>query len=105
LQGRIKDTFANSSNAAIIRAVSTIFGIALQDTRRMSFSTTSVTTTRTMDEVVGPGLDHLRALDELGMQGLAGALSFVPMGRDMSQCVGAMRVIQCIPDLVVRIIE
>jgi hypothetical protein len=50
----------------------------------------------------GPGQHHLRALDELGMQGLATGFQFNSLNRDAS--IGA-RVAQLIPDLILRIIE
>ncbi|KAF8184668.1 hypothetical protein BJ912DRAFT_1144462 [Pholiota molesta] len=48
LQDRIRDTFANSSNAAIIRSVSTIFHVALQDNVKCSNTSQGSTSTLTI---------------------------------------------------------
>jgi hypothetical protein len=99
MQDRIKDTFANSSNAAIIRSVSNIFRVALQDTTKFSNTSTlhsSTSTLSTVDEnSIGPGRSHLNALDELAMQGLANNLTFLPPNRGH-----ATKMINWIPTLV-----
>ena len=99
MQDRIKDTFANSSNAYIIRSVSNIFRVALQDPTRSSTTSThhaSTSTLSTVDEnSIGPGRSHLNALDELAMQGLANNLTFLPPNRGH-----ATKIINWIPTLV-----
>ncbi|GLB34218.1 putative GTPase-activator protein for Ras-like GTPases [Lyophyllum shimeji] len=99
LQDRIKDVLANASNPSIIRSVSTIFRVALQDTSRQAALRGSSSTLSTVDEgVQGPGRNHLNALDELGMQGLANSFQFI---RDLTQ---ATKVVHWIPALVSLII-
>ena len=99
MQDRIKDTFANSSNAYIIRSVSNIFRVALQDPTRSGNTSThheSTSTLSTVDEnSTGPGRSHLNALDELAMQGLANNLTFLPLNRGH-----ATKMINWIPTLV-----
>jgi len=99
MQDRIKDTFANSSNAYIIRSVSNIFRVALQDPTRSSTTSTHHASTSTLSTVeensIGPGRSHLNALDELAMQGLANNLTFLPPNRGH-----ATKIINWIPTLV-----
>jgi len=99
MQDRIKETFANSSNASIIRSVSNIFRVALQDTSRSGNGSTSQGSTSTLNTVeegaVGPGRSHLAALEELGMQGLANSFQFLPPNRGH-----ATKMINWIPGLV-----
>ncbi|RDB19915.1 Neurofibromin [Hypsizygus marmoreus] len=100
LQDRIKDAFANSSNPAIIRAVSNIFRISLQDPSRQTTLRGSASTLNTVDESThGPSKAHLNALDELGMQGLASNFQFLPANRGH-----ATKMIHWIPGLVSLII-
>jgi hypothetical protein len=100
LQDRIKDTFANSSNASIIRSASNIFRVALQDNSRLSMLRGSASTLTAVDEGShGPGRNHLNALDELGMQGLANNFQFLPPNRGH-----ATKMINWIPTLVTHII-
>ncbi|KAG6919754.1 hypothetical protein DXG01_001588 [Tephrocybe rancida] len=77
LQDRIKDVLANASNPSIIRSVSTIFRVSVQDHSRQTTLRGSTSTLGTLDEVQGPGQKHLNALDDLGMQGLANNLTFL----------------------------
>jgi len=102
LQDRIKDTFANSPNPAIIKAVSIIFRVAASDPSRDAFFRGSSASTVGVDEPVlhGPGRSHLMALDEFGMQGLASSFQFLPPNRGH-----ATKMINWIPELVIRIIE
>lgn len=104
LQDRIRDTFANSSNPSIIRSVSNIFRVALQDTIRSSNTSTnhgSTSTLGTMEEnSILPGRSHLNALEELGMQGLAINFTFLPPNRGV-----ATRMINWIPTLVTLMIS
>ena len=98
MQDRVKDTFANCSNAAILHSVSHIFRVALQDPGRVvaGIHQGSTSTLGTVDEhSTGPGKNHLIALEELGMQGLANHLSFLPLIRGF-----ATKMIQWIPQLV-----
>jgi len=100
LQDRIKDTFANSSNAPIIRSVSNIFRVALQDNSRTPNPPGSTSTLGTVEENgAGPGRTHLNALDELGMQGLANSFQFLPPNRGH-----ATKMINWIPGLVALMI-
>ncbi|KAF8883153.1 hypothetical protein CPB84DRAFT_1817082 [Gymnopilus junonius] len=113
IQDRIKETFANSSNAAIIRSVSTIFHVALHDPVRSSnasattaSSTTHAGSTSTLSVVdenggVGhPGKSHLNALEDLGMQGLANNFQFLPPGKGHST-----KMINWIPSLITLMIS
>ncbi|KAG6877669.1 hypothetical protein C0993_005168 [Termitomyces sp. T159_Od127] len=77
LQDRIKEILANASNPSIIRSVSTIFRISVQDNTRQTTLRGSSSTLSTVDEVQGPGQKHLSALDDLAMQGLANNLTFL----------------------------
>jgi len=102
LQDRIKDAFANSSNPAIIRAASNIFRVISQDPMRHGTPRGSTSTLGTVDElsVPGPSRVHLLALEEIGMQGLASSLQFLPLNRGHGTAM-----ITWIPALVGRIIE
>ncbi|KAJ2930404.1 hypothetical protein H1R20_g6694, partial [Candolleomyces eurysporus] len=79
---RIRDTFANSSNATIIRSVSTILRVHVslqQDSIRYDRprgSSQSTLNDRVEDKTSASG-EHLAALDELGMRGLAYHLTFL----------------------------
>ncbi|KAG6854444.1 hypothetical protein C0991_006523 [Blastosporella zonata] len=77
LQDRIKDVLANASHPSIIRSVSTIFRVSVQDQARQTALRGSTSTLGTVDEPQGPGQKHLNALDDLGMQGLANNLTFL----------------------------
>ncbi|KAG6896188.1 hypothetical protein C0992_009811 [Termitomyces sp. T32_za158] len=77
LQDRIKEILANASNPSIIRSVSTIFRLSVQDHSRQTTLHGSSSTLSTVDEVQGPGQKHLSALDDLSMQGLANNLTFL----------------------------
>lgn len=82
LQDRIKDTFANSSNPSIIKAVSNIFQVSWQETHRFGPMRGSSSTLSTVDESIhGPGKIHLSALEEAGMHGLANNFQFLPPNR------------------------
>jgi hypothetical protein len=96
LQERIRDALANSSNPSIIRAVSNIFRVALHENTRFGMLRGSASTLSTVDEGTprGPGRNHLNALEELGMQGLANNLQFLPPNRGF-----ATRMIQWIPEI------
>ncbi|PPR04649.1 hypothetical protein CVT24_011867 [Panaeolus cyanescens] len=105
MQDRIRETFANSSNASIIRSVSNIFRIALQDPSRSSGSSSnhhgSTSTLSTVEEQsIGPGRSHLNALDELSMQGLANNFQFLPPNRGHATIM-----INWIPSLVQHMIS
>lgn len=119
LQDRIKETFSNSSNPNIIKAVSNIFRIALQgtfrllhvaranptdeilDPVRLSALRGSASTVGTTEETAhGPGKAHLLALDDLHMRGLASSFQFLPPNRGH-----ATKIITWIPELVTKIIE
>ncbi|KAH7916805.1 hypothetical protein BJ138DRAFT_1121610 [Hygrophoropsis aurantiaca] len=81
LQDRIKDIFANSSNAAIIKAVTSIFRVSQLDPLRLgSVRSVSASTLSTVDETnVTQGVK--RRLEELGMDGLATSFQFLPPNR------------------------
>lgn len=101
LQDRIKDTFANSSNPNIIKAVSDIFRLALQDPVRIGSLRGSASTLGTVEELThGPGKNHLLALDDLNMRGLASNFQFLPLNRGH-----ATKMITWIPELIAKIIE
>ncbi|KAH7931340.1 hypothetical protein BV22DRAFT_1124264 [Leucogyrophana mollusca] len=81
LQDRIKDTFANSSNAAIIKAVTSIFRVAQLDPLRLgSLRSGSASTLSTVDEAsLTQGVK--RRLEDLGMEGLATSFQFLAPNR------------------------
>ncbi|KNZ78617.1 Neurofibromin [Termitomyces sp. J132] len=97
LQDRIKEILANASNPSIIRSVSTIFRLSVQDHSRQSTLRGSSSTLSTVDETQGPGQKHLNALEDLGMQGLANNLTFLKGSH-------ATTMINWIPELVSLII-
>ena len=94
MQDRVKDIFANSSNPSIIRSVSNIFRVALQDARYSS-SSTAHGSTSTLSTVEENPRSHLQALEELGMQGLADSFQFLLPNRGH-----ATKLLQWIPTLV-----
>ncbi|KDR84288.1 hypothetical protein GALMADRAFT_87191 [Galerina marginata CBS 339.88] len=104
IQDRVREVFANSSNASIIRSVSTIFRVALQDPVRSSNASTSQASTSTLSVVeensIGPGRSHLNALEDLGMQGLANNFQFLPPGKGHST-----KMINWIPGLITLMIS
>ena len=102
MQDRVKDIFANSSNPSIIRSVSNIFRVALQDIRPSGSSVThgSTSSLSTVDENSVGSRAHLNALEELGMQGLADSFQFLPPNRGH-----ATKLLQWIPTLVALMIS
>ncbi|KAF8638594.1 hypothetical protein AX17_002135 [Amanita inopinata Kibby_2008] len=96
LQDKIKDTFANSSNPSIIRAVSNIFTVSLQERTRCILIDSS-SSLGTPEE--GLKKRQASALEELGMQGLANSFQFLPPNRGH-----ATKMINWIPVLIERII-
>jgi len=99
MQDRVKDIFANSSNSSIIRSVSNIIRVALQDFTRFSDGSTS--TLSTVDEnLITTSRTHFNALEELGMQGLADSFQFLPPNRGHTT-----KLHQWIPDLVTLMIS
>lgn len=103
-QDRIKDSFANSSNPAIIRAACIIFRVALQDAgvRTGSSLRGSASTLNTVDETASntPGRLHLSALEDLNLHGLTSSFQFLPPNRGL-----ATKMINWIPELVSRMID
>ncbi|KAG5638080.1 hypothetical protein H0H81_001930 [Sphagnurus paluster] len=98
LHNRIKEVLANASNPSIIRSVSNIFRVSLQDYSRQTTLRGSTATLNTVDEgLTSPGRNHLNALEELGMQGLANNFQFLNPGH-------ATKMVNWIPQLVTRII-
>ena len=103
MQDRIKDIFANSSNPSIIRSVSNIFRVALQDTPRFSNSILtqgSTSSLSTVDENSISSRTYSSALEELGMQGLADSFQFLPPNRGHTT-----KLLQWIPTLVTLVIS
>ena len=104
MQDRVKDIFANSSNPSIIKSVSNIFRVALQDTTRFSGSSTALGSTSTLSTVeensVSSSRTHLSALEGLGMQGLADSFQFLLPNRGH-----ATKLLQWIPTLVTLMIS
>ncbi|KDQ64130.1 hypothetical protein JAAARDRAFT_118551 [Jaapia argillacea MUCL 33604] len=102
LQDRIKDTFAHSSNPAILSAVSNVFRVAMQDPTRNGIVRGSSSSLSTVDEATsnGPGRNHLMALEELNMQGLPSTFTFLPSGKGLGT-----KMLNWIPGLVVKIID
>lgn len=105
MQDRVKDVFANSSNPSIIKSVSNIFRVSLQDTTtgRISSSTApyeSSSTLSTVDENAISSHTHLNALEELRMQGLADSFQFLLPNRGH-----ATKLLQWIPTLVTLMIS
>ncbi|KIL70462.1 hypothetical protein M378DRAFT_1044573 [Amanita muscaria Koide BX008] len=97
LQEKVKDTFANSSNVSIIRAVSEIYTVSVRERLRFGLRDSSST--------LGIGSDdswkrrQFNALDEIGMLGLANSFAFLPRDRGH-----ATKMINWIPALIERII-
>ncbi|KAJ4479043.1 hypothetical protein J3R30DRAFT_2708420 [Lentinula aciculospora] len=110
LQDRIKDTFANCSNPAIICHVSNIIRIALDDGLRdghvgarygiLRSSSSTVNTVDDSTSIHGPGRSHLKALEDQGMQGLARNFQFLP-----AQSPAAGKVLKSISNLVANIVS
>jgi hypothetical protein len=99
MQDRVKDVFSNSSNPSIIRSISNILRVALQDSTRSSDGSTS--TLGTVDEnLITTSRKHYNALEELGMQGLAGSIQFLPPNRGHTA-----KLLEWIPDLVTLMIS
>lgn len=96
MQDRVKDIFANSSNPSIIRSVSNIIRVTLQDFSRFSDHGSTPTLFSTMDENSITSCRTLsNALEELGMQGLVDSFQFLPPNRGHTT-----KLLQWIPALV-----
>jgi hypothetical protein len=101
IQDRVKDIFANSSNPSIIRSVSSIIRVALQDSSRFSDHGSTSTLLSMVDEnSIHSIRTHSNALEELGMQGLADSFQFLPPNRGHTT-----RLLQWIPALVTLMIS
>ncbi|EIN11059.1 hypothetical protein PUNSTDRAFT_51619 [Punctularia strigosozonata HHB-11173 SS5] len=102
LQERIRDTFTNSTNPAILSAASMVFRVAIKDPSRNGNLRGSQSTLSTLDEAAanGPGQPQLAALEAIHMEGLASNFQFLPPNRGV-----ATKMINWIPELVTRIIE
>ncbi|KAG1755407.1 hypothetical protein EDB19DRAFT_1661084 [Suillus lakei] len=98
LQDRIKDAFANSSNAAIIRAVTSIFRNAQDSLRLGSMHSMSVSTLSTVNEG-NPAQSLKQKLEELGMDGLTTSFQFLAPNRSHWSKIAAW-----ISDLVLKIV-
>ncbi|KAG2060194.1 hypothetical protein BDR06DRAFT_948277 [Suillus hirtellus] len=98
LQDRIKDAFANSSNAAIIRAVTSIFRNAQDSLRLGSINSMSVSTLSTVDEG-SPAQSLKQKLEDLGMDGLTTSFQFLAPNR-----VHWSKIAAWISDLVLKIV-
>ncbi|KAG2156346.1 hypothetical protein DEU56DRAFT_231415 [Suillus clintonianus] len=98
LQDRIKDAFANSSNAAIIRAVTSIFRNAQDSLRLGSLHSMSVSTLSTVDEC-NPAQSLKQKLEELGMDGLTTSFQFLAPNR-----IHWSKIAAWISDLVLKIV-
>lgn len=79
----INHIFANSSNEHIIRYVSDIIRVALQDKR----NTQGGVSTPSMTDDVPSGQSCLNALDEVGMSGLAESFKFLALGEGFPSIV------------------
>lgn len=100
LHEKIRDMFANSSRPEILKAVSNLFGVAMQqDSSRSILGRGSASTLGTVDEI-GPGRRHISELEELGLQGLPNSFQFLPTGRGQ-----ATKMINWISELVARMLE
>ncbi|KAF8450670.1 hypothetical protein L210DRAFT_3520995 [Boletus edulis BED1] len=98
LQDRIKETFAVSGNASIIRAVSNIFRLSQDPLRALSVQGGSMSTLSTVDEGNGPqGLK--KRLEELNMEGLATSFQFLAPNRSQWSRIAAW-----ISELVLKIV-
>ncbi|THV03328.1 hypothetical protein K435DRAFT_835905 [Dendrothele bispora CBS 962.96] len=116
LQDRIKYIFANSSNPAIIRYVSDIIRIALDESfrvgenhigPRMGVLRNSSSTVNTLDEsssIHGPSRNHQRALEEQGMQGLTKNFQFLQSSQPTHNNAAA-RVLNLISNLVTLMVS
>lgn len=98
LQDRIKDSFANSSNAAIIKAVSSIFRNAQDPLRLGGIRAASMSTLSTVEEV-SPAENLKHRLEELGMDGLTTSFQFLAPNRSHWSKIAAW-----ISDLVHKIV-
>jgi neurofibromin 1 len=96
--------FSKASNPTIIRAVSNIYRMAQEHDRPRFASATSLprgggstSTLSTVEESTQftPGRNHLQALEDIGMAGVASNFVFLPLGGGH-----ATKVIQWIPELV-----
>ncbi|KIJ20411.1 hypothetical protein PAXINDRAFT_166473 [Paxillus involutus ATCC 200175] len=98
LQDRIKDTFAASSNASIITAVSTIFRLAQEPLRISAIRSGSMSTLSTVDEgSIAQGLK--RRLEDLNLDGLTTSFQFLPPNRGQWTRIAAW-----ISELVLKIV-
>ncbi|KAJ7265356.1 hypothetical protein B0H12DRAFT_1201035 [Mycena haematopus] len=103
LQEKIQDVFAKASNPTIIRAVSNIYRMAQQhDKPRFSAAALprgggSTSTLSTIEEArqFTPGRNHLQALEDISMAGVASNFVFLPLGGGH-----ATKAMQWIPELV-----
>ncbi|KAL1727572.1 hypothetical protein EV714DRAFT_253754 [Schizophyllum commune] len=103
LQERVKDSLALSANPSIIRLVADIFRAWQHESAiRGLAGKASSSTLGTVDETAsrGPSLNHIAALEELGMAGLADTYKFLPRDRGVGTAM-----IQWIPELVDAIIR
>ena len=100
LQDQIKDTFATASNPNTLSAVSNVFRVAMQDTRRGVIRGDSTSTLSTVDEMNGTigGKSFYNALDEHGMRGLANGFQYFGP-------IQSNNVIHFIAQLVLKIVE
>ncbi|KAG0709913.1 hypothetical protein DFH29DRAFT_1012634 [Suillus ampliporus] len=98
LQDRIKDAFANSSNAAIIRAVTSIFRNAQDSLRLGSMHSMSASTLSAVDEC-NSAQSLKQKLEELGMDGLTTSFQFLAPNRSHWSKIAAW-----ISDLVHKIV-
>ena len=78
MQDRVKDIFANSSNPFIIKSVSNILRVALQEFTGFSDGSTSTFLSTVDENLITTSRTHFDALEELGMQGLADSFQFLP---------------------------
>ncbi|OBZ70421.1 Neurofibromin [Grifola frondosa] len=113
LQDKMRDKFANSSSPHILRAVSNIFRIAINEIERSGVppppprAAASASTLSAAEEgistasVNGPGAKHLSALEEQGMSGLVNSFQFLPANNKGH----ATKMINWISELVMKIIE
>ncbi|KAG8218508.1 hypothetical protein J3R82DRAFT_4145 [Butyriboletus roseoflavus] len=98
LQDRIKETFAVSGNASIIRAVSNIFRLSQDPLCALAVQGGSMSTLSTVDE--GNGAQGLKKrLEELSMEGLATSFQFLAPNRSQWSRIAAW-----ISELVLKIV-
>jgi len=95
LQDKIKETFAVSGNASIIRAVSNIFRLSQDPMHTLTVEGGSASTLSTVDE--GNGLK--KRLEELSMEGLATSFQFLAPNRNQWSRIAAW-----ISELVLKIV-